>query len=86
MKLSNDDILFFEEKIAKITPELIVKIEEQKIIYFMGMSMEFGDDKYKFYTMDGIYKQVEEFERSIGLIYWIDLDTYDIQKKVVALI
>jgi hypothetical protein len=85
MKLKEEDVLFFKDKISKITQEQIEKLEAQKTINWMGFSMRFEEDKDRFYTMEGIYRQIKDFQYSVGLIYYVDADKFFMDKIAVTL-
>lgn len=59
------------DKVAAITPETLQKFRAQERFTFLGHPVTIGD-KDRYCTVEGLNRQLDEFEMRVGLVYYID--------------
>lgn len=59
------------DKVASLSPETIKKFHDQKRFSFLGQTVHIMD-KDRYCTVEGLNRQLDEFDTRIGLVYYID--------------
>ena len=67
------------DSVASLSVETLEKFHAQEHFYLLGRRGTLSD-KDRFCTVEGLNRQLDEFELRVGLVYYIDEVTMSMQK------